>query len=67
MFFGKTKSKSGCQSLENQLNIFKGVQQPWNTGLNNDEMSILLKKTFFNIFENLNFDFSFISYLVQIS
>jgi len=46
-FFDRSWSKTGHQSLENLLDIFKGLQQPWNTELNNDKIRILLKKTFF--------------------
>jgi len=30
MFFGKSKSKTGQQNLENKLDIFKGLDYTWN-------------------------------------
>jgi len=47
MFFDSSKSRTGCQSLENRLDLIKEIYQPWNNGLTNDTLRVLLKKTFF--------------------
>jgi len=47
MFFDSSKSRTGRQSLENRLDLIKEINQPWNNGLNNDALRVLLKKTFF--------------------
>jgi len=41
MFFDSSKSRIGCQSLENQLDLIKEINQPLNNGLNDDAIRIL--------------------------
>jgi len=49
MFFETLKSKIDRQSLENRLDMFRGLYYNRNNGLNDDQIGILLKKTFFVI------------------
>jgi len=41
-----------AQNLEKRLDIFKGLDYHQNNGLNDDEIRILLKKTYFSYIEN---------------
>lgn len=49
LFFDRSKTKIGKQSLENRLQIFNNIHDNWtHPALTNDQIRIMMKKTFFS-------------------